>query len=100
MNSASATAPPQQSTTPRVQRIIAVLWPSFLTAGLATVLFFTAFDPVMLLADTRFSDMPRLGAYTTGFFLFWLLTASSCMLTCYFQRPCALVPPEDQNQAD
>ena len=30
-----------------------------------------------------------MGAYTIGFFLFWLLTASSCLLTCYFQRPCA-----------
>lgn len=75
--------------TPRIQRIIAILWPSFLTAGLATVLFFTAFDPQTLLLDTPFSDLSRLGAYTIGFFMFWLLTGSSCLLTCYFQRPCA-----------
>lgn len=79
--------------TPKIQRIIAILWPSFLTAGLATVLFFAAFDPRLLLMDTRFSDISRLGAYTIGFFLFWLLTASSCMLTCYFQRPCAFKSP-------
>jgi len=76
------------NSTPKIQRIIAILWPSFLTAGVATVLFFTAFDPRLMLADTSFADLSRTGAYTIGFFLFWLLTATSCMLTCYFQRPC------------
>lgn len=77
-----------QRRTPTIQRIIAVLWPSFLTAGVATILFFTAFDPQEILAGTRFAEISRLGAYSTGFFLFWFLTASSCLLTCYFQRPC------------
>ncbi len=31
---------------PLIQRVTAVLWPSFLCAGAATVLFFTAFDPL------------------------------------------------------
>lgn len=73
---------------PRIQRIIAILWPSFLTAGVATILFFTAFDPKEFLITTRFAEVSRLGAYTIGFFLFWLLTAGSCLLTCYFQKPC------------
>jgi hypothetical protein len=30
----------------------------------------------------------RLKAYSIGFFLFWALTASTSLLTCYFQRPC------------
>lgn len=72
----------------RTQKIIAILWPSFLTAGAATILFFTAFDPTEFLITTRFSEVSRLGAYTIGFFLFWFLTAGSCLLTCYFQRPC------------
>jgi len=79
--------------TPKIQRVIAVLWPSFLTAGAATILFFTAFDPAALLLDTPFAELSRLGAYTIGFFLFWLLTASSCALTCYFQRPCSPATP-------
>ena len=73
---------------PRIQRTVAVLWPSFLVAGIATVLFFTVFDPERLLMDKSWGDISRLGAYSIGFFLFWLLTASSCMLTCYFMRPC------------
>jgi len=65
-------------------RVIAVLWPSFLTASLATVLFFAAFDPQELLVATRWAEMERLGVYSGGFFLFWLLTASACGLACLF----------------
>ena len=73
---------------PLIQRVIAVAWPSFLTAGVATIVFFTAFDPQVLLADTDYADISRLGAYSIGFFLFWLLTSTTCILTCYFLRPC------------
>lgn len=73
---------------PVIQRVIAVLWPSFLTAGIATALFFTVFDPDELLVLTGYIEISRMGAYTIGFFLFWLLTATTCALTCYFQKPC------------
>ncbi|MFZ5622289.1 MAG: hypothetical protein ACOY5W_14830 [Pseudomonadota bacterium] len=73
---------------PLIQRVIAILWPSFLTSGVATILFFTAFDPQHLLLETRFAEISRLGAYTIGFFLFWLLTTLTSALTCYFQQPC------------
>ena len=73
---------------PVVQRVIAVLWPSFLMSGIATILFFTAFDPKELLMFSGAAELSRTGAYTIGFFLFWLLTATTCALTCYFQRPC------------
>lgn len=72
---------------PLIQRIIAILWPSFLTSGIATMLFFTAFDPQHLLLDTRFAEMSRTGAYTIGFFMFWLLTTITSALTCYFRKP-------------
>ena len=77
--------------TPMIQKIIAVLWPSFLTAGLATILFFVAFDPQLIVSVSGYGEISRLGGYTIGFFLFWILTASSCALTCYFQRPCDTV---------
>lgn len=73
---------------PATQQVIAVLWPSFLTAGVATILFFTAFDPELLMALGGFEQVSRLGGYTIGFFLFWILTASTCVLTCYFQQDC------------
>ncbi len=74
--------------TPRVQRVSAVLWPPFLVAGLATVLFFLAIDPLDLVQAGIIPEISRLGAYTIGFFLFWLTTMSASLLTCYFLRPC------------
>lgn len=73
---------------PVIQRVIAVLWPSFITSGIATGLFFTVFDPADLVTLSGRLEVSRMGAYSIGFFLFWLLTSSTCALTCYFQRPC------------
>ena len=79
---------PSQQHIPTNQKVIAILWPSFLTAGVATILFFTAFDPQLVMLAGGFEPISRLGGYSIGFFLFWLLTSSTCALTCYFQRPC------------
>jgi hypothetical protein len=76
---------------PVIQRVIAVLWPSFITSGIATGVFFTVFDPAELVTLTGRLEVSRMGAYSIGFFLFWLLTSSTCALTCYFQRPCESV---------
>ena len=86
-----STNPPMEKKMPEIpviQRIIAVLWPSFITSGIATGLFFTLFDPIELMSLTGQAEISRMGAYSIGFFLFWLLTSSTCALTCYFQRPC------------
>ncbi len=73
---------------PTIQKVIAVLWPSFLTAGVATILFFAYFDPQLLMQVSGYGHISRMAGYTIGFFLFWLLTSTTCVLTCYFQRPC------------
>ncbi|MCP5352687.1 MAG: hypothetical protein H6926_05820 [Chromatiales bacterium] len=78
---------------PLIQKVICVLWPSFLTASFATIVFFTVFDPLDFLAYSSI-DISRLGAYTIGFFLFWLLTGTSCLLTLYFGKPCGIGKPK------
>ena len=74
---------------PTIQKVVAVLWPSFLTAGVATILFFAYFDPQLLMQVSGYGEITRMAGYTIGFFLFWLLTSITCVMTCYFQRPCA-----------
>lgn len=68
-----------------MQRIILVLWPSFIAAGVMDIVLFTLLDPIAL----SYQDAPlfttRLSAYSWGFFLFWLFGAVSSALTCYFQ---------------
>jgi hypothetical protein len=68
------------------RQLIFILWPSFVIAGIAEGIFFTAFDPM----DLRLFDAPieasRTAVYSLGFFAFWLLAAASSALTCFFQR--------------
>lgn len=75
----------------KTQYVIAVLWPSFLVAGCATVVFFTIFDPLEVSWVLGRDDFTRTGAYSIGFFCFWLITSLSSALTQYFQRPCELI---------
>ena len=64
-----------------------ILWPSFLVAGVAEVVFFTIFDPVELHVVARpFGFSSRIGWYTVGFLLFWLFAAASSALTCFLQH--------------
>ena len=76
---------------PLVQNISSILWPSFMTSSAANALFFAAFDPLDLFPHMEYS---RIAIYTVGFFSFWLLTASTCALTCYFRKPCASINKE------
>lgn len=75
---------------PRTQRIITVLWLSFLMAGMATGVFFSSIDPLELKYCVSFPEVSRTGAYTIGFFLFWVLTASSSLLAVFFTYPASL----------
>ena len=78
---------------PRNQRIISAMWLSFLMAGIATGVFFSAIDPIELKYCVEFPEVSRTAAYSIGFFLFWLLTASSSLLAVFFIYP----SPPDEN---
>ena len=80
-------AKPEFSDIPLVQRVSAVLWPAFICAGVATGVFFTFFDPISLLECEGEPPLSRMGAYTLGFFLFWLLCIASSAATSYFLSP-------------
>lgn len=77
----------QPSDIPTIQKFIAVLWPSFLVAGVETIVFFTIFDPQHVFFEY---DVSRTGAYSIGFFLFWGFSIIPGILTLYFAKPCAV----------
>jgi len=78
---------------PLVQRVVAVLWSSFLVAGVATILVFATFDPHDLTDPLGFSDVSRMTVYSIGFFLIWIVALLSSLLTVYFMRPVGSVNP-------
>ncbi len=67
-----------------IQTSIIILWLSFVMAGIATGVFFSVIDPDALRSCVRFPEVSRMGAYTIGFLLFWLLTAASSLLSHHF----------------
>ncbi len=73
----------------------AVLWPSFVAAGLATTLVFAIFDPLELEGASGPVIHSRLGGYSAGFLLFWLLCALSSGVSVYFAQPPEVpLPPQ------
>jgi len=70
-----------------MQRLVWILWPSFIVAGIAEAVFFTLFDPTELsLFGQPLEGASRMAIYSVGFFVFWLFAAGSSAFTCFLQR--------------
>lgn len=77
----------QQPWSRRAQAIASVIWPSFLTAAISSVLFFGLVDPVFLgHAMTPVIEMSRMTAYGVLFFFFWFIAALSSGISIYLRR--------------
>ena len=70
-----------------LQRIMWVMWPSFLVAGGAVGVFFSLFDPREFWLFGEHLEISRLGAYTVGFFGFWGVGIVSSALTVFLSGP-------------
>ena len=84
-----------------LRRILTVLWPSFLAAAMAEMVFFTLFDPDELTLFWRVLPLSRTAIYSIAFMLFWAFAAVSSWLTALLQRSsCEInscpLPPEDR----
>lgn len=69
------------------QAIAIVVWISFLTAAIGTMVFFALFDPVELsgIFDEDLG-ISRDAGYAAGFFFFWVLTAICSAVTAWLVR--------------
>ncbi|HEV2285795.1 MAG TPA: hypothetical protein VGR80_07115 [Steroidobacteraceae bacterium] len=65
-----------------------VLWPSFLAACAASVLFFAAVDPAMLrdAGPHLFAGLDREAGYALGFLFFWGVGALASTVSIYLIR--------------
>ena len=68
------------------RRLMWVIWPAFLVAGVAEAIFFTVFDPFELHFFGVVLDVSREVIYTMGFFGFWGLGIASSALTVFLER--------------
>ena len=64
-----------------------VLWVSFLSASVATMLFFATFDPADLADIATFPmALERTSGYSLGFLLFWLLLICNSAVVVWLAR--------------
>jgi hypothetical protein len=78
---------PHRPWSPAAQTAAAILWPSFLAAALATMLFFAFVDPALVhQATTPPLEVSRMTGYAIGFFFFWFVTATSSAVSVYLLR--------------
>lgn len=90
---------PRPSWSPSAQIAAAVLWPSFLAASLATMLFFAFVDPEVFrdLLSPAF-DLDRMTGYAIGFLFFWFMTALSSGVSVYLLRTGPRHPEQGQDR--
>jgi len=68
------------------RRVMWVVWPAFLAAGFAEVVFFTFIDPEDMHFFSGILDLSRQAIYTIGFFCFWAVCALSSAMTMFLAR--------------
>jgi len=84
-------APPPR---PLVQRLGAILWPSFFAAGVSTMVLFALVDPLDLAAISFPAlEISRQAGHTIAFLAFWLGYASACTFTWILLRPASRFKP-------
>lgn len=69
------------------QAVFVVVWISFLTAAVSTMVFFALFDPIDLsgMFDENL-QLSRDAGYAVGFFFFWAICTACASMTAYLVR--------------
>ena len=76
-----------------LRRAMQVVWPAFLMAGVAELVFFAIFDPFELHVFGQPLDWSREAIYALGFFGFWGLGIASSTLTLFLVQAREPVTP-------
>ncbi len=75
-------------------KVLLVLWPSFVVAGIAEGVFFTVIDPQELYLFGQPVHFSKLATYSIGFLGFWVVCAGSSLMTWFL-----LLGPGDLNRS-
>lgn len=80
-------------------KVLVVLWPSFLVAGIAEGVFFTVIDPQELYLFGQPVHFSKLATYSIGFLGFWAVCAASSLMTWFLQLGPADINRRREDQA-
>lgn len=72
------------------QRVLTILWPAFLMAGVLEMLVFAFADPGDLhTLDGAVIPWPPQAIYSVAFFVFWAVIATASAMTLWLAAPTA-----------
>ena len=71
----------------KTRRLLSILWPAFLVAGILEILIFAMVDPQELQWFGQPITLSRAGVYTVAFFVFWAVVALSSAMPALLSTP-------------
>lgn len=74
-------------------RLILILWPSFVLAGIAEIVFFTLVSPQELYLFGQPVHYSNITTYSLGFLMFWTLCAATSAATLWLARTSEKINP-------
>jgi hypothetical protein len=69
------------------QKLMWIVWPSFLMAGVLELLVFALVDPQDLHWFGHSLEVSREAVYTLGFFVFWFIISLAGAMTIFLSLP-------------
>lgn len=69
------------------QRLMCIVWPAFIVAGILEMVVFAVIDPIDIHWMSEGFDLSRQGFYTLAFFVFWGVTMLASGLSVFLAYP-------------
>ena len=66
-----------------LKKMMWILWPSFIAAGIGVGIVFTLIDPMELVVLGDHVRASRTTIYSLGFFIFWAIAAMASAMSCF-----------------
>ena len=66
-----------------LKRMMWILWPSFIAAGIGVGIVFTLIDPMELVVLGDHVHASRTNIYSLGFFVLWAIAAMASAMSCF-----------------
>jgi hypothetical protein len=66
-----------------LKKIMWILWPSFIAAGIGVGIIFSLIDPMELVVLGDHVHASRTTIYSLGFFVLWAIAAMASAMSCF-----------------
>ena len=83
-----------------LKKMMWILWPSFIAAGIGVGIIFTLIDPMELVVLGDRVHASRTTIYSLGFFILWAIAAMASAMSCFLAIGVEVKPPASAEAAN